>query len=399
MSPERVSRGGQLRSDWQRKEIGRLRVTHGRTLREHQRALDLLDELYDNDQLDVIRAYQAKRVTMKELLSAKKKKGHRRDDVLVNLRLQQPLWATLEQLTRELPGTRLHRVGVLSQFNKLAASKAGARLGPRAKVADLLTVDWRAYRKEVRVVPAKELGDPPTTEPLFGSPYTWNFFRRALLARMTTLLGSADAQFRLDLRKALGPKEKEPLIEVDLAPETFWELVAKAPELVQPAIVCLAITGMRLNTEYRKATAADLRPDIHAIRSPGSKTADAEGYIYVPPAYWPWIEAGIPAPIQTTAIRRNFKAAARAIGRPELTLHMLRHLYVMLLLDGGLPIHEVQAAARHADPKMTMRYARTQSKQRAAGAMESSLGTPAAQPPDLQAKAKPGRRGWARRTG
>ncbi len=37
--------------------------------------------------------------------------------------------------------------------------------------------------------------------------------------------------------------------------------------------------------------------------------------------------------------------------------HMLRHTYVTTMLDAGADLRDVQIAARHADPRTTMRYA------------------------------------------
>ena len=37
---------------------------------------------------------------------------------------------------------------------------------------------------------------------------------------------------------------------------------------------------------------------------------------------------------------------------------MLRHTYVTTMLDAGVPLRDVQIAARHAYPRTTMRYDR-----------------------------------------
>ena len=41
--------------------------------------------------------------------------------------------------------------------------------------------------------------------------------------------------------------------------------------------------------------------------------------------------------------------------------HMLRHTYVTTMLDAGADLRDVQIAARHADPRTTMRYDRARS--------------------------------------
>jgi hypothetical protein len=43
---------------------------------------------------------------------------------------------------------------------------------------------------------------------------------------------------------------------------------------------------------------------------------------------------------------------------PRMHPHMLRHTFVTTMLDAGVSLRDVQIAARHADPKTTMRYDR-----------------------------------------
>ena len=62
----------------------------------------------------------------------------------------------------------------------------------------------------------------------------------------------------------------------------------------------------------------------------------------------------------------NRKAAALAVTRlcraahiqAKITPHGLRHSYVTACLDAGVPLRDVQIAARHSDPRITARYDR-----------------------------------------
>ncbi|WP_432577616.1 tyrosine-type recombinase/integrase, partial [Kineococcus arenarius] len=54
---------------------------------------------------------------------------------------------------------------------------------------------------------------------------------------------------------------------------------------------------------------------------------------------------------------RHLADAAR-IRLPRMHPHMLRHTYVTTMLDAGVDLRDVQIAARHADPRTTMRYDR-----------------------------------------
>jgi site-specific recombinase XerD len=58
----------------------------------------------------------------------------------------------------------------------------------------------------------------------------------------------------------------------------------------------------------------------------------------------------------TRRLRRLSAAAGVTIARMH--PHMLRHTYVTTMLDAGVDLRDVQIAARHADPRTTMRYDR-----------------------------------------
>jgi len=56
--------------------------------------------------------------------------------------------------------------------------------------------------------------------------------------------------------------------------------------------------------------------------------------------------------------RLKHLAAAAGVRMPRMHPHMLRHTFVTTMLDAGVSLHDVQIAARHADPRTTMRYDR-----------------------------------------
>jgi site-specific recombinase XerD len=59
------------------------------------------------------------------------------------------------------------------------------------------------------------------------------------------------------------------------------------------------------------------------------------------------------------ATRRLRQLAGLSVVRlPRLHPHMLRHTFVTTMLDAGVDLRDVQIAARHADPRTTMRYDR-----------------------------------------
>ena len=58
----------------------------------------------------------------------------------------------------------------------------------------------------------------------------------------------------------------------------------------------------------------------------------------------------------TRRLRHLARHAGVPISRPH--PHMLRHTFVTTMLDAGVDLRDVQIAARHADPRTTMRYDR-----------------------------------------
>jgi integrase/recombinase XerD len=65
-------------------------------------------------------------------------------------------------------------------------------------------------------------------------------------------------------------------------------------------------------------------------------------------------------PMDRHAATRRLHRLALAAGvrLPRMHPHMLRHTFVTTMLDAGVDLRDVQIAARHADPRTTMRYDR-----------------------------------------
>ena len=60
------------------------------------------------------------------------------------------------------------------------------------------------------------------------------------------------------------------------------------------------------------------------------------------------------------AATRRLRTLARSanVTTARMHPHMLRHTFVTTMLDAGVDLRDVQIAARHADPRTTMRYDR-----------------------------------------
>jgi len=137
-------------------------------------------------------------------------------------------------------------------------------------------------------------------------------------------------------------------------------------------IALLGLLGLRI-FEACGASIADLGEEhghrVLRVRGKGGKVV----LVPLPPAVARAIDRAIDdrsagpilrntlgARMDRHAATRRLKHLAQAAGirMPRMHPHMLRHTFVTTMLDAGVSLRDVQIAARHADPRTTMRYDR-----------------------------------------
>ena len=170
------------------------------------------------------------------------------------------------------------------------------------------------------------------------------------------------------------PKRPEVGRVPDITTDLFWRIVEATPEHVQASYVVLAALGLDTG-EYLELTKQHLRPNIHAVEAPGTKTYVRHGTLYVDARLWEWIERGIPSQVQYGWLRKHFKRAVASVAGadPGLRLKDLRHCMGQWLTDAGMSEARVQTAMRHANPNMTRRYAKQRDRGEAAKLMADVL--------------------------
>jgi integrase/recombinase XerD len=156
----------------------------------------------------------------------------------------------------------------------------------------------------------------------------------------------------------------------------FEALLSAARDSINPndfaLVAMLGLLGLRI-FEATGADATDLS-EVHGHRvltvlGKGDKLA----VLPLPPAVARAIDGAtqdrVDGPIlrnrattrmsRHSATRRLRNLAANAgLTMTRMHPHMLRHTYVTTMLDAGVDLRDVQIAARHADPRTTMRYDR-----------------------------------------
>jgi len=154
----------------------------------------------------------------------------------------------------------------------------------------------------------------------------------------------------------------------------FEALLTAARDSANPCdfalVAMLGLLGLRI-FEATGANIADLGEEhghrVLSVCGKGSKTV----LIPLPPAVGRAVDRAIGARVcgplllnsrgarmdrhaATRRLRHLAETAGVPITRPH--PHILRHTFVTTMLDAGVDLRDVQIAARHADPRTTMRY-------------------------------------------
>ena len=345
--------GPALRFDRILRGVGRIARSSGTSSKkEFARRDALLTELADAGQLEALRAFQAGDLLIEHLIEAKRSGELSSNYLLRDVKLDQNLWDALDELYGDHKDrSTYHRYRSSSRKFALVAIRS---IGRNARVRDLRRLDWHALRRAWG-----------------GGAADWNHLRSLISRSLTHWMGDVYDPFRREVVKRI-PREKEIPRIPDITIALFWDIVARTPDFAQPCYVTLVATGMRLG-EYLRCDKTHLSSATCSIDVPGTKTPDSKARIFVDEALWPWIDAGIPAPLNECWIRHYWKRGARELGKGELRLHDLRHAYAIFASDAGVPTAQIQAALRHAGPEMTRRYEMQRSRRSVAVTVGQAL--------------------------
>jgi integrase len=370
MTRWRTSATGCIRfnRDFKRLGVGRIALSsRTRNAAEFERRNAILTKLAESAQIGTLRALMDGRISIEQLVEADRLGKLRDTDLLPDLLLLQPLWQALEQtlplMGRALQTRRRYQVS----FAALRA-KGSPILGDDATLKDLARVRWNElYERWGR------------------SAADWNHVRRAVSAFLTIALGDKFHPFRRNIL-ANFPKAGERPRVPEITPDGFFRILDEAPEALRPCYMTLVVTGMRVG-EYLRCTRFSLKPEIHAVEVPGTKTGASAAAVYVAPELWKWIAAGIPCPLgrpvpppaegvhhdaRYKRLRLAWAAACAKVGI-KARLHDLRHCMGQWSVDAGVPEAKVQVALRHATPGMTRRYTISKDRREVATAMGTAL--------------------------
>ncbi len=335
-------------------------ATNARIVAKH---FALVDELIEDSQIGPLRALIEGRVTLDQLVEAKRRNELSGAQILTSIAVREPLWASMDKALPKMGKAKATR-DRYAQAKRNLKRKAGKYLPDDSTVADLETVPWAALRTEWG-----------------NSGSDWMHLRRFVSAFLTVHLGDVFHPLRREVVKAI-PTAEENEREPDVTPELFWHIVGHAREDVRAAYVTIVTTGMR-RSEYLRCKKENLRPAIMGVQVPGRKTKGSTGIVMVDRELWPWVESGIPSPVAYKRLRELWIEACTASGVSGLTLHDLRHAMGQWATNEGVAESKIQSALRHASPAMTRRYTKQKAKGEVAAAVGRAL-NPRTAPEQMQ---------------
>jgi integrase/recombinase XerD len=175
------------------------------------------------------------------------------------------------------------------------------------------------------------------------------------------------------VRRPTVPAESPTLGFTHLQFEALLTAARQSPDPCDFALVAmLGLLGLRI-FEATSVDVADLGEEhghrVLRVCGKGTKVV----LVPLPPAVARAIDHAVadrthgPVLLNSRGSRMDRHAATRRLRRLAATAgiqvarahpHMLRHTFVTTMLDAGVDLRDVQIAARHADPRTTMRYDR-----------------------------------------
>lgn len=314
-------------------------VTTKQQLRRYE---SVVDKLIADGHVEVLRALVAGAVTIAELVDLDRRGELLGPSVLSRAQLLRPLWATWEALevTMARKATSRKRYAV---SRKSLQRRTAEWLPADAPFLALEKVPWALVRD--RWLEEQSAAD-------------WNRMISALSRVCSLVLGDKYHPFRRALMAKL-QREAEVVRVPDLSPDTFWRIVGAEPRAdIQAAFITLAVTGLRVG-EYLGLTVADhLQMETKRVIVPVEGKTGAR-HVQVPEAYWPWVVAAVPAPLQYRALWQHWKDACRSAG-VRLRLHDIRHAAGQWATDAGVSPLRVKDLFGHKTVGTTDRYTRVQ---------------------------------------
>lgn len=344
-----------IRRDLTRLGLPPLQVTSKATTRRaYDKQVGIVDDLIENSQIAVLSKLGTRELTLDRLVEADRRGELRGTNILTSLALAENLWEAFDKQIPTMGKSKETRKRYKVTRDALER-KASKQLPRGARVNDLAHCDWDALRSD------------------WGrSASDWMHMRRLVSAFLSKHLGDTFHPFRrLVVSRIVTEQENERV--PDLTPERFWKIMAKSAEYVRPAWMTLLLTGFRDRSEYLRCTKEHLKPGILAVQPPGTKNGKAREPIYIEETMWPWIEAGIPAPLKYKRLREHWNKAVKDAGYTDLHLHDLRHAHGQWATNEGVPESKVQESLRHSSVITTRRYTKQKSKGEVATAMSNAL--------------------------
>ena len=336
MTPQKMRGSKNFQFDRIVKGVGRIRCSSGTaSLREYHRRDGILTKLIEQGALETLRLLKAGQLTIQDLVDA-----DRHDRVLRvpdRLKLHKPLQTAIEAW---LPNSaaapqsrRRYKVG-WERFQRLA------KLTSASPVGELARIDYKKLHR---------YWDASDTD--------WNRTRATLSAFLTHYLGHVHNPFRLEVM-GLYKTRREPEGRVPtLDPRGFCDFIDGADERCKASFVTMVLLLLG-PAEYCALRREDLDPINFEVHVRGTKNVVRDQWVGVDEEWWPWVDSGVPSPLQDRWLRIYFNRARDKAKLKDFRMYDLRHLGAQFAGDAGVSDRDLTIHLRHTNPKMSHKYSR-----------------------------------------
>ncbi len=313
--------------------VGRIQNSaQTRDAQEFRERDGILTKLVKLGLLDVLRAFKAGAVTMRELVDADL--GERLATVLRDQKLDVGFAAALDAWLPESAQQPASR-----RRYETSARRLTPRLPPHLTVRGLVGVGWRRLRRDWGA-----------------SDADWNRMRAMVSSFLTCQLGTVHHPHRLEVMAQIPLGRESRGVLPDATPADFWRAVAKAPDVCQPAYVAMAVLGVGPG-EYLGLRREDLSAAQRTVLVNGTKTEHRRRVVAVDARLWAWVDRAVPAPLAYRWLGEYWHRACAA-AEVRLRMYDLRHLSAQFAADQGATDRDLTVHLGHSNPAMSHRYAR-----------------------------------------
>ncbi|MGD0013918.1 MAG: hypothetical protein ABSD56_05785 [Bryobacteraceae bacterium] len=324
------------------KDVGRIhRSMETADPREAKKRERMLFTLHDHSRIDILRGIRDGRLSVTQVSDAF---ARNRLDDLPTAEALVPLQHAVEIWLQSGHGSRKPlRGATLAGYRQMwQQALADGAFGTEPSVADVTAERTEAYRRKLL-----QAGHAPMANRCWCA--VKSFLGETLGKRHSQVLAVQDLQRYPELKR----------VRPALTPENFWRWHGASSDVIRPALVAMAVSGM-MPSELERLGPEHVDRANGWLLVPGAKTEGRPRIVGVPSWAWEAISQVTPWRLDRSCFQRQIKKSARNAGVPWARLYDLRRGFARWHEASGTPESRIRAYMGHSTLGMTDSYLRSE---------------------------------------